>query len=356
MRLLRLLPAFALVLALSSCDYTESERIVGGVNLDVLFATPSLSEISAIEAEWALRDVSARTVRIEHIKSVGTGDSRYLVQVVSHVVGGTKHFGGIVAPDGAAPGSLPVLVYLHGGDAGTSLDDEVLPAIEAFGTALGDVVMVVPSFRSESLRFDGRTFTSEGPPSPWDRDVDDAMALLSAAFDVAPAADPERVAALGLSRGGGVALLMGARDERVDRVVEFFGPTDFFGTYVQKIVEEALAGDPPDLPGVGYLDSEFIQPLADAMLSIGDVRPELVRRSAVLFVDSMPPVQVHHGTADPVVDVSQAESLVRAMQRAGKPASEFESYLYPGGGHNALTLDGSITRTAEFLAPLWIAP
>ncbi len=356
MRPTRILPALALVLTFSACDYTESERIVGGVNFDVLFAQPSLSEISAIQADWASRDVSSRSARVEFSKTVQSGDKRYQVTIVSHTVAGPRHMGGVVYPDGAEPGSLPVLVYLHGGDGGASVDDEALALIGLFESTLGEMVMVIPSFRDEALRFDGRTFTSEGPPSPWDRDVDDAMALLSVALDIAPAADPDRVALMGFSRGAGVALLMGARDERVDRVVEFFGPTDFFDSFVQDVTEEALLGAPRDLPGLDYLNGTFLQPLGAGTLAIDDVRSELVRRSAVLFVDGMPPVQLHHGTADPVVAVSQARSLIRAMQREGKTEAEFEGFLYEGGVHNPLTLDGSILRAAAFLEPVFQTP
>lgn len=356
MRQLRILTAISLVLLFSACDYTESERVVSGVNFDVLFSSPSLTEISAIEAEWALRDVSSSSARVEFSKSVQSGQKRYQVAVVSHLVDGLRHQGGIVYPDGAEPGSLPVLVYLHGGDGGVSIDDEALTLIDLFESALGEMVLVIPSFRDEPLRFDGRTFQSEGPPSPWDRDVDDAMSLLSVAFDVAPAADPDRVAVMGFSRGGGVALLMGARDDRVDRVVEFFGPTDFFDSYVQDIVEEALLGAPSDLPGVDYLNAEYLQPLGEGALAIEDVRPELIRRSAVLFVEAMPPVQMHHGTNDPIVNVSQGRSLIRAMQRAGKSEAEFEGWLYEGGVHNPLTLDGSIERATTFLMPLFETP
>ena len=78
-------------------------------------------------------------------------------------------------------------------------------------------------------------FPSEGLPSPWDRDVDDTMSLLSVAFEHVPELDEERVAILGSSRGGAVALLAAVRDRRIDAGVEFFGPTDFFGEYAREI-------------------------------------------------------------------------------------------------------------------------
>jgi hypothetical protein len=145
---------------------------------------------------------------------------------------------------------------------------------------------------------------------------------------------------------------MAIRDPRIDVVVEFFGPTDFFGPFVQEVVEEALLGTPRDLPGLAYLDQRFIQPLKDGQLAIGDVRLELVRRSPVYYAQQLPQLQVHHGTADAVVPVGEAERLIEVMSALGRGAPGFEAYLYPDGEHDPLTLDGSIERTLEFLGRL----
>ena len=50
------------------------------------------------------------------------------------------------------------------------------------------------------------------------------------------------------------------RDQRIDAVVEFFGPTDFFGEYAREIFEEALEGELRDLPGLEYFNETVIQP------------------------------------------------------------------------------------------------
>ena len=90
-----------------------------------------------------------------------------------------------------------------------------------------------------------QVFPSEGLPSPWDWDVDDTMSLLSVAFEHVPELDEERVPILESSRGGAIPLLAAVRDRRIDAVVEFFGPTDFFGEYAREIFEEALEGEAP---------------------------------------------------------------------------------------------------------------
>jgi len=340
-----------LVLA-SACDDAAGpgDRIVEGVDLDLLFAEPSQAEVSAVAGEWENRDVSAQNVQEVVTSTEAIGGTSATLRIVSHDVGGVTHYGAILVPDGAAAGSLPVLVYTHGGDGGVDVDEllSLLPVI--LGDLAAEFVLAAPAFRSEPLVFDGVEYLSEGPPSPWDLDVDDALALLNVVLATTPEADPGRIAVVGFSRGACVALLMAERDARIDPVVEFFGPTDFLGPFVQEVVEEALRGSPRDLPGLAYLDSAFIQPLKNGELTIEDVRPELVRRSPVYFAQRLPQVQVHHGSEDETVPVGEAQRLIEVMQGLGRGEPEFEFYLYEGGTHDPLTLSGSIPRTRDFLS------
>ncbi len=353
MKTLRFL--FVLLLPLvTGCEITSSneDRVVGGVNLTELFAPATTAEREAVLADWAGRNPAAVGVQTVHQAAATLGGSPATVRILSHEVGSVTHYGAVLAPNGAAVGSLPILVYLHGGDSGVSVDGEVLFILQ-FLTSLADrFVIVVPSFRDESVRFAGQTWRSEGPASPWDYDVDDALALLNAAIATTPAADPTRIATMGMSRGGAVALLMAARDERIDRVVDFFGPTDFFGEFVQDVTEELLNGQPRDLPGLDYMNATFLEPLRDGDIGPEEVRMALARRSPALFSDRMPAVQVHHGKADVIVPVSQAEAFIAAMKKAGRSAPGFQSYLYDGGEHNPITLTGAFDRTHEFLAQM----
>jgi hypothetical protein len=344
-----------LALGVVACGDVSGPNIVAGVNLTELFAPPTQSEVSATLDDWNQRDVSAQNVEVVDSATVVQGflnADPLAVRVLSHTVGGVRHFGAVIVPRVAAPASLPLLVLAHPGDSGVDLDATLALLGFTMSGTVGSFVTVVPSFRSEALAFRGTTYRSEGAPSPWDRDVDDALALLNAALGITPEADSGRIAVLGLSRGAGVGLLMALRDPRVDEVVEFFGPTDFFGPYVQDLVKEALRGTPRDLPGLNDLDAQFIQPLKRGDLTIPEVRAQLVRRSAVYFVDRLPQVQVHHGTADTVVSVSQAERLDEVMREADRGPPGYEFYLYPGGGHDAFTLPGSIDRTVAFLGRL----
>ena len=180
--------------------------------------------------------------------------------------------------------------------------------------------------------------------------MDDAIALASIAFESTPEAMPGAYSVIGGSRGAGVALLTAIRDERVERVVAFYGPTDFFDPWVRAIVWKAALDGPWDLPGLIHLDSTVIQPYVRGAIDMPEARLELVRRSSVLYADDLPAVQLHHGTADFTVPVSQAESLMRTMEALGRGAPRFEAFIYDGGGHDFWSLDGALSRAADFIA------
>lgn len=327
----------------------RAEAIDLDAELAAVFAPVSEAEIEAVRADWAQRDVSAAGISVELTEEFALGESTATLRIVSHVVAGARHFGAIIVPDGAAPETLPLLMYSHGGDGGVSVDDIQIVAL-ALGELSRRFVYVIPSFRSEPLRYEGRSWVSEGPSGHWDYDVDDALALANVAFETTPEARPDAIHIFGGSRGAGVALLAGVRDERVERIVAFFGPTDFFDDWIRVIAWKTALDGPWDLPGLVHLDSTVVQPLVRGTLSTSEARLELVRRSSVLFAADLPAVQVHHGTADFVVPVSQAESLMGTMAALGRTPPDFEAFIYEGGGHDFLSLPGAIPRAIEFIA------
>ncbi len=316
--------------------------------LDNVFAAPTATEIEAVRANWAGRDISPVDVFVEFTEAYPLDDTPATLRVVSHQVGEVRHYGAILAPDSAAPGTLPVLMYLHGGESGVDVRD-----IDIVRYSLGElqdsVVYVIPSFRSERLQYGDAVWVSTGPGGHWDYDVDDALALLNVALELTPQAKSEGVNIVGASRGAGVAMLAGIRDERIENIVAFFGPTDFFDDWVRQIVREAILGRPRELTGVAHMNSSFIQPYLRGEIELAEVRLELVRRSSVLFAEDLPAVQLHHGDSDETVAVSQAYSMIRTMEALGREPPEFEAFIYEGAGHEIFGLRGAIPRAVQFL-------
>lgn len=351
---MRISAVLATLVLLAGCELAASPdagRVVAGVDLDVLFEPPSQAEIDLVTTDWSSRSVAPQQVEVVQTTNTAIGSVPVTVRIVSHVVSGKRHYGGIITPTALAPGTGAVVVYAHGGDSGGSVD-EAMTVFGLFPQISQDFVIVVPSFRDEELRFNGQSWRSDGPASPWDHDVDDALALLNVTLALEPAADASRMGVLGFSRGGAVGMLMAIRDSRIEGVVSFFGPTDFFGPFVQDVVTEALMGSPRNLPGLDVLNERFIAPLAAGDLSIDDVRLELVRRSPVLWTATLPRLQMHHGTADPVVPLSQTRHMEEAMAAIGRGAPSFESFIYEGGEHSPFTLPESLQRARTFMEQL----
>ena len=313
-----------------------------GPMLDALFAPPTAAEIAAVEADWAGRDTRAHGYRVEHTKRDGrTGRT----MVVSHTVGGIRHYGAVRVPDGAEGRRLPVLVVTHGGESGAT-------AYYFFhsGPVARGWVQVIPSFRSEPIRLTPfRRYRSEGLPSPWDRDVDDAMALLSSVLANVPEADSGRVAVVGRSRGGGVALLMAARDRRVKAVADLYGPTDFFLPQVRTLAKRAVGSSVPRLPGAGYLADSVLFALRDGRTTVARARQELLRRSVVYFADRLPAVQAHHGSDDRKVHVAHADRLDAVLRAQGRDSTQWKYYRYRDAGHGVRHLRGYRRRVEAFL-------
>ena len=340
----RILPTGAAALLLATLAGCAPRLAPGTADrlLDGLFAPPTAAEAAAVEAEWAVRDTGVHDLRVEW--ETREGDGRRTL-VLSHTVGGVRHYGAVRVPAGAAGRKLPVLVVAHGGERGVT-------TLEFFrsGPLAEGWVQVLPSYRSERLvAAPLRWYRSGGPPSPWDRDVDDAMALLGAALAAVPEADSGRVAVLGRSRGAGVALLMGIRDPRVRAVVAFSGPTDFFLPEVRRLAGRAVRSRIPRLPGAGYLADSVLFALRDGRITVARARLELLRRSPARFAHRLPPTQLHHGTADDEVPIAHAERLAEAVRAAGREPAAWDYHRYEGGAHRPRTLAGSRERAEAFL-------
>lgn len=150
--------------------------------------------------------------------------------------------------------------------------------------------------------------------------------------------DAKHIGATGFSAGGHLSLMLGvtdpddglegdvpagAPDSRVQAVVNFFGPTDFFAE---------------DIPDVSKpLLSDFIGGSAQE-------QPEAARlASPVTFTTSDdPPILTFQGTKDPLVPHTQAFRLTDAMTKAGAPG---RVELLIGASHG--WTDGDLKRTME---------
>jgi dipeptidyl aminopeptidase/acylaminoacyl peptidase len=336
-----------------------------------VIAPVTADELAAVEAEWDARDVGAHDVTVVASGTLMLGQVEASYRVLEHRVDGELHYGAVLVPT-AITAPAPVLVYAHGGYTGP----EGLPPFDAEG--LGEhipgqplretFIYVIPAYRGERISVAGVTYTSEGTPTIGTSDVTDTAALLTATIEETPFADPKRVAILGESRGGIVAMALAARDERFTAIVVASAPTDFRialagtdeATFVASVAGAVAMPDAPEV-----LLTRSLVPLAEVTVlpdnsleitaaGYAELRRRMAATSALANAEALPRMQLHHGTADTSADLSYARELAEAMAQAGQPSpsAEFTYFEYEGGGHGLESLPGSIARIATFLETL----
>jgi acetyl esterase/lipase len=335
---------------------------------DVLLPSTA-EEVEAARAYRDGEDRSARDVREETSGTLALGTVSMIYRVLSHTVGGQRHYGVVLVPDGAANGSLPVLVYTHGGYTGEGglppYRVEDLQFVVPGQPLRSKLVYVVPAYRGERIEVGGRTFAAAGRGLLGTTDVADTAALVSVALGVTPQANPERIAVFGESRGGLVALALAAHDPRIDLVIDAYGPTDFRRS-IEAAGEPAFlasvsaAKDAPDDPrhivARSLVPVERLRRSADGTLEIDaegfrEMRRRLTATSAVAQARLLPRTEVHHGTADATSAVADSRALRDAMLASGRPSpsTSFTYFEYEGGEHAIRTLPGAVGRIAAAL-------
>jgi hypothetical protein len=372
-------PRFALALLVplallaGACDTVEAPP--PPFDFERFFAAPTPGEVSAVLMEWEGRaeggayDPGPVAVVFEG-DLVGDGSRVY---VLRHTTGdySASHYGAVRVPEGAGP--FPVLVVNHGGDRGLALAEYLglvsSPEASPFGAAAARAITVFPTFRSETMRTpEGLPdFTAGGEASPWDRDVDDALALLNATFvRFGDLADPGRVATLGISRGGAVSLLMALRPlppgtpYRIRGASVYYPPTDLFSPVLQLLAVQLILqeGSPFEgVPGARFLQREVLRPVQRGELSYEAGRREAIRRSAAYFASRLENVQVHHHRRDGVVPFDQFQALAARRAEIGGE-TEFLEYGTPGPtevrfhAYGPDVMPQSAERTNHFLSRL----
>lgn len=221
----------------------------------------------------------------------------------------------LAVPPGAGP--HPVVVYIHGGGWMLGHPHAMHPnlaAMDIVETLLNAGYAVArPSYR---LSGEGRFPTQL-------QDLKTALRYLrhyAGLFNIAP----DRIAALGESAGGHLAVLLGLEtppefegsegfsDEsgQVQAVINWYGVTDILNLDAQALPTARFMHNTPESASgrlIGCRPSDS---------------PETARRASPItwVTPKAAPMLIQHGTADSVVPPGQGESLHRALQQVGVAA------------------------------------
>ena len=365
-------PRASLLCVLAACGGSDSPPIPDAppadrpLTLADVIAPVTPDELELVAADWAAQDISPQNVVTEASGAVTFGTVAMSYRVLSHTVAGERHYFAVLVPQGLT-GPAPVLIYTHGAFTGEGGFPHF--AVEELqfkipGQPLrSELVYVVPAYRNERIRIANVTYTSEGRALIGTTDVVDVAAALSVTLAETPQADPTRVAVFGESRGGVVALTLGARDDRIDLVIDAFAPTDFriaLGGIDEATFAGSVAAAVADQANPAHLLTRSLIPLdqvtvaSDGSMTItaagyAEMRRRMSATSALDAPLELPATQVHHGTADTTSQVAYSRALRDAMAQAGRvsPSPEFTYYEYDGGDHSLDTLPDAVGHIAD---------
>ncbi|HJU54945.1 MAG TPA: prolyl oligopeptidase family serine peptidase [Pyrinomonadaceae bacterium] len=331
--------------------------------LSAVFAKPTAAEIKKVEEDWRTRDLRPRDVQEAARGSLDLGRAKATVRIVSHLVHGSRHYGAIIVPAGATPGCCPVLIEAKGVSWNYfPLELEKLHSPRLLADRQARFIYVVPSFRGEVLNFAGVAYQSEGDRTDaLDGATDDAIALLNVALQTTPEADANRVCAFGHSRGGTVALLLGIRDSRIRCVVDWAGPTDWFylmgteGWTEQELYAEGMRTRAKPSETGGQNIERFLLRAIKGEQGLTEVRHRMLASSPLYFARRLPRAQLHYGLEDTSVPVRNGLRFVAELKRQGVPAARYQTFFYPGQGHDTDRIAAPIL-TREFLTKVLLRP
>lgn len=325
----------------SACALQKSNRVSDEESqIEKILVDPSAKEINKILAKLRRQDLSPKEV-IKH-DSMLLSNSNTLY-VLSHQVEGLTHFGVIIIPANSEHKKLPVVVFATGGDGmHTEFDftQDFNHAAAQFPNFLGDgldqeCIVLIPGFRGQQLLVGDKSYQSDGKVSDaFGGATTDALALLNVALETFDQADESRIAIFGGSRGGTVALLAAARDQRIARAIAVAAPTDMKALYQLYAQQFKLL---------------FFNDLLAGEISKREAREKFISISPIYFTDELPLVQLHHDQNDPFVPVSFAENLRDRMTAQGKSV---ESYFYEEGIHGFWADNAYWDRVQDFIRPL----
>ena len=277
---------------------------VGAAHNDT--STPfNLSSLPAlVENEY-----DGRGLQVDHLVANELASTRHQVTYLS---GDLRISGQLSVP--RRRGRFPLVVLAHGYEPPATYRSGAALAREASFLAARGYVVLLPDYRNHG---DSDHDSSEPVAEPLGYAEDVVNAIRAVRRARLPYVDASRVAVLGRSMGGGVAMnTVVARPGLVDALVLYSPVSSSAADNYERWVA-----------GRGDLDERVLVTYGTPAENPAFWR-QASARSYVTRIDV--PVQVHHGIADAVCPVSWSRATVAALRGAGQTVDYYE---YPGEGH-----------------------
>ena len=266
------------------------------LDLNSLFQSADNLELAAIKADW--QDFSATSDSFSIIKEMGYAIDRKLV-IVEQYAEGRKHYGAIIFPYKYDKNQkYPLLLWANGlnqQDPTSYMEDDFRKKLYA---DLNNYFILIPAYRGQALSAYGKRYCADGFfGDAFDGATDDALRFLHLAKAEFVGIDEERIASWGVSRGGTVALLMGARDITINAIISQSGPVDFFAKAVYQ-----------------RYNLQYKYQFLSKKEPIARIRAKMLKSSPIYFIKNYPnALMIAHGKNDQLVPIANANRLMEKM-------------------------------------------
>ncbi len=274
----------------------------------------------------ALMREDVRAGRIRRTERLG-GTERWTSWAVTYAVNGSTVSGELLVPSGAGP--FPAVILNHG---------YIDPAIYTLGRGMSREQEWLASNGFVVLHTDYRGHAGSDPVSDVGRETRlvytrDAIGAVGA-LERESAVDPDRLAMLGRSMGGGVTQnALVAKPGLVDAAVVFASVSSRFVDNLRQFTE-------PNRPdGARAFYERFGRP-AQAPAFYRGLSPR------TYFDRVEAPVLIHHGASDDTCPIRWSRETYRLMRRAGAEAT---LATYDDGHAFGPAFDDAMRRTVRFL-------
>jgi acetyl esterase/lipase len=251
---------------------------------------------------------------VEAITKLGTAYTR--ISDVRYIEGEGPQLLDLYLPGKPADELRPAVLLIHGG--GWAIGDKADARERQFAELMMDEGYVAISINYTMTAYEGAVWKSKRLKGAWPQNIHDCKNALAWMVKNADelGVDPHRLAVMGGSAGGHLALLTGLSNETTE-----FGDGCFGGGTVRCIIDFYGIPDIRRWGGKAFID----EPEAE--------HPEIWALASPVehLAEDSPPILIVHGTEDPTVHIELSDEFVEVLKHMDIP---YEYVKIPGAKHS----------------------
>ena len=257
-----------------------------------LFEAISPTEKAEALSDWASFNINSDSFFIEVAFDYSASRK---IKVVAHYTNNQKHYGAVIYPAHYNENkAYPMLVWANGLNQADPTVDIRKSHLQQLFRNFPNYFIVVPSYRGQALVVAQKRYCSDGFfGDAFDGATDDALRLAHLTEKKLGNVDKSRKVALGVSRGGTVALLIGIRDTTFNCIVDQSGPINF-------------------LSKASYIkyNRQFKYQFLSEKKTIEQLRKKMIKASPAYFIEQYPNnLMLIYAKQDRIVDISNGKQL-----------------------------------------------